>query len=250
MPLGTENFLFLLGNGGQGPVLGLDIDPVPGGGGGGRGGCSKKGSTPSLPVASGVTFFRSEPTVTVPLDREGHPSGSQCIDGETRGQNPPPPKFIQPDRVTRTRTKGSWPSASVAACCGLIAQSPRLPARLLLLTPNRLGNRWRIQSALGNGGRGQCQAQRRHHPLRAPDPGLQEQEGCFTGQMLGSRPHPQLPGHLRALSMASPSSRLRPGGGKSCPPLLWLRQALPLSLSSGMRVKHHIHETPNSRGIL
>lgn len=59
VPLGTENFLFLLGKGGRGPVWGLDIDPVSGRGRrglggllceeGASGGCSKTDSTPFSP---------------------------------------------------------------------------------------------------------------------------------------------------------------------------------------------------------
>lgn len=47
-----------------------------------------------------------------------------------------------------------------------------------------------------------------------------------------------------------PNSRLQPGLGRSCLTLLWLPQSLPLSLSSGMRVKGHICEAPSSRATL
>lgn len=133
VPLGTENFLFLLGKGGWGPVWGLDIDPVSGQcrrglGGllweeGASGGWSKPDSSPFSPMASGATFFRSETTVT-----GGHSSCSQCVEGKTA---PNHSKSIQPERVMRPRPKGSWPTASVAVCRGLIGQSPVLPASLL-----------------------------------------------------------------------------------------------------------------------
>ena len=76
----------------------LSLDRV---GGGWGGCCGKRGLQeaavrqtlpPSRLVASGVTFFRSEPMVT-----GGHSSCSQCIEGKIKGL-PPAPQQVHPAR--------------------------------------------------------------------------------------------------------------------------------------------------------
>lgn len=86
---------------------------------------------------------------------------------------PPAPASHPAREGNEAATQGSWPTASVAVCRGLIGQSQSLPASLL--SNPRLGNHWRIQ-VLWVMEEGTASGSQTHHPLRAPDPDGQGQE--------------------------------------------------------------------------
>lgn len=149
-----------------------------------------------------------------------------CTDGESKGQAP----WVHPARGDEKNPGG-------LACClhgcllCLIVQSPYFPARPSLLTPNRLGNRWRICSSPGLGEEGEV--------VRPADPTIPSEPGTLISRArndrAGAEPPTSSPATRwpeRPLHSLTLSSSL--GLGRAAFPL-WLHQSLPLPLSSGMR---------------